>query len=298
MYKFNQIYQEIYKNSGKELEELRKHNQKKIISVILISVAIAILTIYITKSVAFITLILAVDVIILCFSKSGKNYRKMFKEKIIKEFIKSYSDKLEYYPQMGIASRIYINSEFERFDNYYSEDYIQGTILDNLKFSMAEVHTEREDEDDEGNTSTYTLFHGLFAEIELTKFVGFNMKIRTNTILDGKIFNQKTKLEMDSAEFEKIFDVHTTDKIKCMQILTADIMQMLIDFKIKNKVIPEMTLKENKLYIRFNTGSVFEPKFTKRALDYDMLNKYYNIINFTLELSEKFSKNILEMDIE
>lgn len=297
MEKFNEIYQKVSQKSGTELEELRKKNQKKIMTVVAISVIIAILWVCITKSSGIIMFIIIVDVLILGFSKSGKAYKSMFKEKIIREFIKSYSEKLEFYPQRGIRSSTYSNAEFEGFDNYYSEDYIEGSILDGLKISMAEVHTEDESTDSDGNTSTYTLFHGLFAEIELLKFVNFNMKIRKNTILDGKIFGKDTKLEMDSTEFEKIFDVHATDKIKCMQILTADIMQMLIDFKAKNKIAPEITLKENKLYIRFCTGAVFEPKITKRALDYDTLHKYYDIINFTLDLSEKFSKNIIETDI-
>ncbi len=43
---------------------------------------------------------------------------------------------------------------------------------------------------------------------------------------------------MDSSDFEKIFDVNTTDKIqsmRTMRILTSDVMQKLIDFKNRNK---------------------------------------------------------------
>ena len=51
------------------------------------------------------------------------------------------------------------------------------------------------------------------------------------------------------------------------------------------------------MYIRVCTGEVFEAKVFKKALDYDTLLKYYNIINFTLELTEKILKNIKETEI-
>ena len=81
-----------------------------------------------------------------------------------------------------------------------------------------------------------------------------------------------------------------------MRILTADVMQMLIDFKEENKIVPELTIKQNKIFIRYETGDVFEPNFIKNDMDFDKLKRYYNIINFTLELSEQFAKNIMEFD--
>ena len=60
---------------------------------------------------------------------------------------------------------------------------------------MAEVHTESEETttDSEGHTSTtyVTLFHGIFAEVELSKFICFNLKIRKNSILSN-VFKGKT----------------------------------------------------------------------------------------------------------
>lgn len=141
------------------------------------------------------------------------------------------------------------------------------------------------------------MFHGIFVEADLTKKVKHTMKIRKNSTIQGRRIGETTKLNMDSIEFEKNFDVYTTNKIESMQILTADIMQMIVDFKNNNKIVPEITLKENILYIRFRTGNIFEPKFIRSALDFDTLKKYYDIITFTIELTEKFSKNILEIEI-
>ena len=297
MKKFNDIYSQVRENSGKELEELRINSIKTTISILVISIVVSIVLVVYTKNLNFlIILCIFIAFMILKINAIGK-YKEIFKEKVIKEFVKSYSDNLDFFPYKGVAKMSYQNAEFERFDEFHTEDLITGKILNDLNFNMAEVHTKRESTDSDKNTTTYTLFHGLFAEIELTKKINHIMTIRKDVILDGKGDGIDTKLEMDSLEFEKIFDVHTTNKIESMQILTADIMQMLIDFKTKNKIVPEITLKENMLYIRFKTGNVFEPKFMKSAVDFNSLKKYYDIITFTLELAEKFSKNILETEI-
>ena len=159
---------------------------------------------------------------------------------------------------------------------------------------MAEVHTQDRSTDSEGHTTYTTLFHGLYAEIQLNKIVETNLKIRKNAIT---IFKNKEKIEMDSAEFEKKYNVYATDKIIAMQLLTADVMQMLLDFKETNKILPEITLKQNYLYIRFETGNVFEANIMKKSLNYETLKKYYDIINFTLKLTESFIKNIKETEL-
>jgi hypothetical protein len=160
---------------------------------------------------------------------------------------------------------------------------------------MAEVHTERRDVDEEGRVSYTTLFHGLFAQVEFDKFISGKTNLRRNSVI--KLFSSNSRLTMDSGEFEKIYDVYSTDKIITMQIFTADIMQMFIDFKDQNEFVPELTIKGNKLYIRFNTGNMFEANILKSALDYSTLQRYFNTINFTLELTEKIVKNIKETEI-
>ena len=88
----------------------------------------------------------------------------------------------------------------------------------------------------------------------------------------------------------------TLDKISTLRILTADVMQMLIDFKQKNKVTPEIVLNSRGLFIRFELGNVFEPNLIKTDIEYDNLKKTYDLINFTLDLTKKFSENILEFE--
>ena len=293
MKNFNEIYEEIYRECLEPLEKLRKKSRNTIIYSTLISLTIGIILAIITKSIAMISLAIVISFFIEIFSKSNAKYRTMFKEDIIKKFVKSYSENLEFYPTRGIPKAIYNLAKFEYYDRYRSEDLITGILEGGYAINMAEVKTETESRDSDGDTTTYTVFHGLFAEIELNKKVNSCVKIRKNAI---SLFN-KERIEMDSGEFEKKFNVYSTDKIIAMQLLTSDIMQMLLDFKEENKLVPEITIEGNKFYIRFETGGVFEAKLMKKALDYDMLKKYYDIINFTLDLTEKFLNNINETEL-
>lgn len=287
---FNNIYEKIYNQYGETLEKLRKQSIYSIAGILGIGTILAI----ITKNIIFISIAIMSILLYLCFSKSSKKYNIMFKEKVVRTFVKEYSEALEFNPTMGISELIYNDAEFEGYDIYSTEDLISGILDSGCVINMAEIKTEAESTDDEGNSSYSTIFYGLFAEIELNKIINANIQIRKNTI---NFFDKRPKLEMDSGEFEKYFDVYATDKIIAMQLLTSDIMQMLIDFKEKNKIKPEITLKNNKLYIRFATGNVFESKLMKKTFDYEVLFKYYNIINFTLDLSERFLKNIMETEV-
>lgn len=299
MNNFNEVYQEVYKNCAEDLANVKKEKRAKHIVFFIIGVSIILIGIAQQNYVMLIGIVFIIWLLI-SVTKQYNKYKLIYKENVIKKFVHAYSDKLEYYPEQGIPSRIYNNGEFERYyDRYHTEDLIKGEILENCKIIMAEVHTEREETttDSDGHTTTtyVTLFHGLFAEIEIPKFLVFNLKIRRDALL-SKVFKGKQKLEMDSSEFEKIFDVSTSDKIQSMRILTSDVMQMFIDFKNKNKLTPEITLKENKLYIRFATGNIFEPSLIKQDMNYDKLKKYYDVINFTFDLAEQFAKNIIEFE--
>ena len=294
MAKFNEMYENIYRECHLPLENMRKQAKNKIIITLAIAVFVAIGLMIIFQNPSVFILPLIIAAFIIAFSKKIRRYNSVFKEKVVKTFVKEYSEKLNYEPHKGLASTIYREGEFERFDRYRAEDYISGTLGEFYRIDMSEVHTEEESRDSDGDRTYYTLFHGLFARVEFDKLITEPIKIRKNTI---KIFDRKERIEMDSGEFEKTYDVYSENKIVAMQLLTADIMQMFLDFKAKNGIAPELTIKGNKLYIRFATGDVFEANILKKALDYDTLQKYYNTIEFTLGITEKMVKNITETEI-
>ena len=294
MRNFNKIYEEVYKECNVELENLRNKSVKKTIILITIFIIIGLILGKIFEYKIFIIFTISAVIVFSFSTKERKRYNSLFKIKIIKKFIKEYNKDLDYRPSMGMPQVIYAKGKFEPYNKYYSEDLIEGALEGGYPIKMAEVKTEVETTDSDGDKTTYTVFHGLFAEVQLDKMINASVRIRRNNI---SLFSKKYKVEMDSSEFEKKFNVYATNKIITMQLLTADIMELLMNFIEKNKIVPEITLEGTKFYIRFQTGEIFEAKLMKKALDYSTLKKYFDIINFTLTLTEKFLKNIKETEV-
>lgn len=313
MKSFNEIYEELHNESNEELEKLRKSKARKSLILIIVAVVALIAIIYPTlaktqnsefpynilssayKIVFVITNVMIIIIIVTALNKT--KFTATFKEKVIAPFIKNIDENLQYYPNKGLTSNMYRNGEFESYNCYHSEDLIEGILDGKYAVSIAEVHTEKESTDSDGDTTKSTVFYGIFGNIECSKDITTTLKIHSDKGFLGNLFKEKQKIEMDSREFEKHFDVYGDNKIITMQILTSDIMAMLIDFKNEKKIKYEMTIKNNQIYIRFHTGPVFEPQLFKSALDYDMLKKYYDIIDFVFKVSRAINKAIENTEI-
>ena len=298
MRNFNEIYQEVYKENYHILQDKRNKICKKII--IIFSILFILGAFFSVNNGNFASMLFAISIAIalaiIVTSKSVKEYKKTFKEKVIGTFVKKYCNTLNYNYDRGVSPLMYSRAEFERFDEFHSEDYIYGALKSGYEIFMSEVITEEIIQvDGKGNCTTRTLFRGLFAQVKFNKNINDTIKLRTNSL--KKIFNSKKRVEMDSGQFEQIYDVYSSGKIATMQLFTSEIIDMFIDIKEKNKIAPELTLKGNTMYIRFKTGNVFETKLTNRPLEYDTLKKYYNMLHFALEITEKMLNNIQEAEI-
>lgn len=292
MKSFNEIYGEIYKEYNKEteVEDVKEKNTKISKGLIIL---VAILGFFILPQLFAIALVL---LLIKAIFKQNKR-RLKFKQKAIVPLIKNMDENLTYYPEKGLSSALYREGEFEGYDLYSTEDLIMGKLDGKYDIKMAEVHTQNESEDSDGNRTTTTVFCGMFGNIECSKNVQGTLKVHSDKGFFGKIFKGKTKLKMDSADFEKYFDIYADNKIIAMQILTSDVMALMIDFIEQSKIKYELTIKENQMYIRFHTGGMFEPGMFKKGLDYDRLKRYYDILEFVFKVTREINKAIDNAEI-
>ena len=276
MKKFSELYQEVYQEAAEELNAKKK--EKRVKHLLLLSAVILSFLLWSIMPLAFTASIIVFGIwLFLSYHQQRVAYVTYYKEKIIQKFIKSYSEKLNYFPHQGVDRSLYDLAQFERnYDRYYTEDLITGTILNHNKIVMGEIHTQREERtvDSDGRTKTthVTLFHGIFTAVELPQKVHFILRISRNDLLSNVL--------------------NTSDKIQSMRILTADVMEKLIDFKNNHKIIPEIIIKGNSLYIRYATGPVFEPNTIRNDMNFEKLKKYYDIIQFTIGLAEEITKNM------
>ena len=303
---FDEIYEELQNGENQELKETweaAKEQSKKAIktAAIICSIidffAIVLLLTSNTRKmsifpVIFITLIINLFVFVITniifTGKERNKYNQIYKNEVIGKIMKNFYNNLEYFPYKPMPEYIYNQLNYEYYNIYKSDDYFEAQINNEYSIQMAEILTQEEriykNKDGETEREVTTKFHGLFAKVEMNKSIGNELKIVQN---GGMIF-QKDRLDMDSSEFEKYFDVKASDKILGMQILTADVMEELVQFVNNTKMKYDIYIKDNELYLRFHSGAMFEAgSLKKEALDKETLEKYFYMLNFTYNLSNK-----------
>ncbi len=303
---FVELYTRLYNENFNDLEALRVKEKSKSIKIILAMIAIFItFPIFpLLGMVLFIVLIVILiknninnfknsATVVKTHMKNGetvsssilqgeKSYKAVFKEKIITPVIQHVLHDSKYSPFLGIKESEYMRGQWESYDRYSSEDKIITDIVlkekidEKMSLTIAEVHTENRHEDDEGHVSYSTVFHGLAGYINLPKDLGCYIKVVKNGL--NLFGGPKDRLEMDMSEFEKMFDVKTDDKIKAMQILTADIMTELIELVKTSKGKFEFYINNDIMHIRFHTGEVFEPEVFGKSMQLDKIRKYCDIV--------------------
>lgn len=318
---FVELYTRLYNENFNELEALREKEKSKSIKIILamIGVFISFMIFPFLGIILFITLIVIIikdnlkemkkgatlarthmvngEIVSSSILQGEKSYKSVFKEKIISPVINHVLPNSNYSPFLGIKESEYMRGQWESYDRYGSEDKIITNISLNdkkdtkLQLTLAEVHTENRHEDDEGHVSYSTVFHGLAGYIDLPKDVSCYIKVVKNGL--NLFGGPKDRLEMDMTEFEKMFDVKTDDKIKTMQILTADIMTELIQLVKTSKIKFEFYINNDRMHIRFHTGEVFEPEVFGKSMQLDKIRKYCDIVTAVKNVIEHIC-NVIE----
>ena len=234
----------------------------------------------------------------LTFNVNKVNTNKEYKDKIINKMLENFVDELEYDPQKGIDEKTYKDSLYDDYyDDYKSEDYFTGKINNQfVKMSDVYVTEEVEEEDKDGNKHTRTeiIFNGLFGKVKLSKSIGANVQITPN----GSRFNVKgsKRLDMDSREFESIFDVYTNNPIVAMQILTVNIEEDMAELQKTQDIRVEINIMDDNMYILFHTNNMFEIYRADEKGD-KALEKYFEIMKFITKIINKITQAIDDTSI-
>ena len=227
-----------------------------------------------------------------------KIYTALYTEKIITEFLKQFEEKIKYYPAEKMPREIYDMAEFERYDEYFSGNIMNIMLKNNCRAKMTEVITSYITRDSEGFEFHNDIFSGIFALIETPKKFKEELYVKQDEELtERSIIPECEKIQLDSPEFEQYFDIYGTNKIVAMQLLTADIMQMFIDFRKDTGIKFEFVIKNNRIFLRFYGGKIFViPDLEKSLWDKDLMYENYKILDFTLSLTYKITKLIEETE--
>jgi len=302
---FRELYARLYNENITELEELRAKEKKTSLTLVF-----AIVGIFLFGIINPLFVIIGMVAIVIYSIKSSKNnmpnvqsrgktYREVFKEKIVGPIIENSFGSAKYDARAGISSFEYNKSGYrEHYDRYRSEDLIIAPLSVEGEVStfmtIAEVHTERESTDSDGNRSHTTVFHGLTSSFLLPKNLEKNIYIRSN----GRVIGwNKSKVKMDMPEFEKIFDVESNDAILTMRVLTADVMTEMIELYKKYKFRFEINILQDTIYMRLWTGNMFEPNVFKHSMEYKLIEHYYLVLKALTSIASHIYDTVAKIEI-
>ena len=306
---FKEIYDEIYQSCGKEMEKIRKKTLRK--SIILISLPLLTVLIisllrnmiirqlarsgdiengaikFLTKtSFIFPLIIVAILSCFIIIRKVTKKYKSLFKEKIINEIVDKSNSTFKYNPNSGVSSNEYAESEFDYgWDLYSSEDLIDGKLEDGSNLKMSQVHTQERhqttDSDGHIKTTYVTTFLGLYGIIKLKTGTKADFMIKANSKFSK--FN-KNRIEMESGEFEKYYDVFSGSKNNeirqnAMELLTPEVIEEFVRIRNLFKTSLNLRIHDSKIYFRIDVGDIFEAPTFKSSMDFDLLQNYFSIID-------------------
>ena len=224
--------------------------------------------------------------------KDVVQFNKEYKDKVINKLLENFIEELDYIPLKGLPRNVYNEANYNNhYNRYHSDDYFEGKI-NNQKIVMADLLVEEETQkiDTDGNeqTEVETIFYGLFGKINLNKSINSNLIIEKDNVFR---FHKESSLDMDSTEFEKTFNVYSDNNIIGMQLLTSDIQEDILELYNKYKISFYISIMHDKMYVLFNTGSMFEVFSTKYSPNV-VLEEYFDIIKFIYRLVDKILKTI------
>ena len=297
--KFYEIYNYIEKKYGYMIEENRIKLIKSIVLCILLFIVAFILFIFLldtfnvkTRADYRILGIICVPIVmygVYQYLKSNKIYKENYKNTVIKNLFKYINHSLYYEPKGGKNLLTdYKNANFEeKFNNFIADDYLRLDVENQYNIKMANIALQ------DINNKYKFLYEGIFAVIQLNNNINEEVRIKKNNYFSSNM----NKIEMDSKEFEKYFDVYSNSDIITMEILTHDIMEELVQFYDKYKIKFEIVIKNYNIYIRFDTGAVFEPNILRKSNDINTLWIYYNILNFVTSFTIKINRLIRNIEV-
>lgn len=305
---FNEFYSNMNIENNKILDDwkrIKMRKRKVSICILTIIVLLDLLAVWIIHKISLFIIveIFIIDIFvyiilqILFDNKQVSEFNIEYKEKVIEKLLENFIEELDYIPQKSMPNSIFDEVHYGgNYNKYYSDDYIEGKIKEQ-KIIMSDILVQREEKtiNPNGNEAIQiiTIFDGLFAKINLKKSINSTL----NIIRDyGITLPTNQKLEMDSSEFEKKFNVYSNNEIIGMQLLTPDVQEDILYLYNKYNINFNIYIFENRMYVLFNTGNMFEIFSTKNN-PIKMLERYFEIMKFIHNLVEKIIMTIEETQI-
>ena len=197
-------------------------------------------------------------------------------------------------PEEGIKESTFRNCAlFTSPDRYHTEDLIQGRV-GKTDFCCAEIHAEERKTrvNSKGQTSHYwvDIFKGFFFIADFQKDFQGHTTILRNSLF--KLSSSGSRVKLENPDFEKTFDVYSTDQIEARYLLSPSMMERLLALDREfNKNITISFRDSNILIAIPESRNHFEASIWKPMDDLSQLKNDFSMIHALVSIVEDLNLN-------
>ncbi len=197
--------------------------------------------------------------------------KKIVMNKYMTDILHNY----RYIPDKGISESVFQSSDFiAQYKQYHASDCIMGTTEDNRKFAMCNVSVAA-DNNAEGHRRI--IFEGIFAVLSRGENSNIDIKIYSdyknkymNQFVSGlkKMTDAKNIVRLENAEFERYFEVYSTNQVEARKKITVTFMEKLLEHakKINQKITIFYMNNAVFLFIEY-LNTIEEIQFYRKGFD-------------------------------
>lgn len=285
---------QVLENKRKEL--LRKGRSEGLIyaAVFLVVGVIALLILKLEGIFGpIVIVVISVIILITCINNKSKIFSSFYKEEVVDEIIHAFCPNATYSPNNGVGEDLFRNSGLFTFpDRYHAEDLIEG-CLDKTSFICSEVHAEERRARSTKNGVQYyweDIFKGFLFIADFHKeFQG------ETTILRNSFFKVKmgaSRVKMENPDFEKVFDVFSTNQIEARYLITPSMMERMLKLDSNFKKGVTISFRNSTILVAIpDSKNRFEADVWSSLNDMSILKSDFSVLQSLLDIVEELNLN-------
>ena len=233
--------------------------------------------------------VISVIIFITCINNKSKIFSFVYKEEVIHAFCQNAT----YSPNNGVSEDLFRNSGlFTSPDRYHAEDLIEG-CLDKTSFICSEVHAEERRARSTKNGVQYyweDIFKGFLFIADFHKeFQG------ETTVLRDSFFKIKmgaSRVKMESPDFEKVFDVFSTNQIEARYLITPSMMERMLKLDSNFKKGITISFRNSTILVAIpDSKNRFEADVWSSLNDMSILKSDFAVLQSLLEIVDELNLN-------
>ena len=285
---------QVLENKRKEL--LRKGRSEGLIyaAIFLVVGVIALLILKLEGIFGLIVIVvISVIIFITCINNKSKIFSSFYKEEVVDEIIHAFCPNATYSPNDGVSEDLFRNSGlFTSPDRYHAEDLIEG-CLDKTSFICSEVHAEERRTRSTKNGVQYyweDIFKGFLFIADFHKeFQG------ETTVLRDSFFKIKmgvSRVKMENPDFEKVFDVFSTNQIEARYLITPSMMERMLKLDSNFKKGITISFRNSMILVAIpDSKNRFEADVWSSLSDMNILKSDFAVLQSLLEIVDELNLN-------